>query len=97
MESLTIQEESKNTNKQECSNEEIVEVKEAVRPFSVIRNGEKWYVALGMHRLTNELGSEEEAQEDAKRTDWERVMQVTYIVSQQALKDYEDTKLTKKQ
>lgn len=52
-------------------------------PFTIERNEDKYYVRLGMYQLTDALESEAEALEDAKRVDWERMMQVMGIMIEQ--------------
>lgn len=63
------------------SNSELIErIQVENTPFTVIRQEEKWYVTLGMYRLTNDLENKEDAIADAQREDWERLMQVMGIM-----------------
>ena len=50
-------------------------------PFKIIKNDKEWHVVLGRYRLTGALETREEAEEDAKRVDWDRMLQVMTIVA----------------
>lgn len=51
-------------------------------PFTANKVGDKWFVGLGKYRLTEPMETEQECIEDAKRTDWQRVMQVMWATAQ---------------
>lgn len=72
---------AENTNNVDSSKSELVEmVKVENTPFTLIRQESEWYVTIGKYRISESIGSKEEAMEDAKRVDWERVMQVCGIM-----------------
>ena len=48
-------------------------------PFTIAKHENNYYVLMGMHKLSNAFESEEEALADAKRTDWDRLLQVVGI------------------
>lgn len=69
-----------NTNNVDSSSELVEMVKVEDTPFTLIRQEKDWYVTIGKYRISEKIGSKEEAMEDAKRVDWERVMQVCGIM-----------------
>ena len=54
------------------------EVKET--PFTIVEEQGKWFVVMGKYRLSETLGTKEEAIEDAERTDWMRLMQIVQLM-----------------
>lgn len=52
-------------------------------PFTAIRMEDKWFLALGKYRLTNQLGSLEECKAEAQDASWIRIMQIMKIVIQE--------------
>lgn len=72
-------------NKNLNSNKEMIKLNEVKNtPFSILEKLEneeyEYYVMLGKYRLSESFKSLEEAMEDAKRTDWERLMQVVGVM-----------------
>lgn len=52
-------------------------------PFTIYGNEEEGYILLmGRHRLTEEKMTKENILKDAKRMDWDRIMQVCYTVTE---------------
>lgn len=49
-------------------------------PFTIVEAEEGVYTVLGKYRISENLGTLENALEDAKRTDWERMMQVMGVM-----------------
>lgn len=63
--------------------EELIKFREVEgTPFTIIHETEPnvWWVAMGKHRLTEKFHTLEEAEEDAKRVDWNRNMQVMGVM-----------------
>lgn len=58
---------------------EYTEVKNT--PFTIAKWENGYYVLMGKHRLTEKLDTKEEAEEDANRTDWDRLIQVVAIIT----------------
>lgn len=76
-----------NNNDYSIKNEELVERIEVENtPFTVAGVKQGWFVLIGNTRLTDGLESKEEALEDAKRVDWERMMQVMSVMIEQYAK-----------
>lgn len=55
-------------------------------PFTAIKMDDKWFLALGKYRLTNQLGSLEECKAEAQDASWIRIMQIMKIV----IKEHEE-------
>lgn len=71
-------------NSKNCSSEnhELVEIHHIDNtPFTVIKTNENWYVTMGKYRLTQAMETREEAEENAQRMDWDRLIQVMTIVT----------------
>lgn len=49
-------------------------------PFTAVRFEDKWFLTMGKYRLTEELGSFQECENDAFRADWERIMSIMQIM-----------------
>lgn len=45
-------------------------------PFTAVKAGDLYFLALGKYRLSEPMPSMEHVKEDAKRADWERLLQV---------------------
>lgn len=56
---------------------ELVEYRPiAETPFTAVRVDTKWFLTMGKYRLTEQLDSYEQAEHDAQRADWTRIMQI---------------------
>lgn len=77
---LKQQQESLNTTDKETSSKLVEHVQIENTPFTVVRHEDKSYVMLGNYRLTEGMKTIVEAEEDAKRFDWERIMQVIGVM-----------------
>lgn len=55
-------------------------------PFTIIKGQLGHFVAIGKYRLSEEM-EEEDAKEDAKRVDWDRMMQVMGVMIKEFKKD----------
>lgn len=75
---------AKETNKSDSSNEELITFQEVENtPFTVITHKDQGSaVFLGKFRLSHYFSEEKEAFEDAKRMDWERLIQVMGVVAE---------------
>lgn len=58
---------------------ENVLYKMSTTPFSIAKAEKKWYVLLGMSRLTEGFETEEEALRNAQEITWERILQLVGI------------------
>lgn len=76
-EKLNIHGNAESTNSINSQLIERIEVENT--PFTIIREEEKWFVTLGRYRISQDMKSKEEAIEDAKRIDWDRVLQIMGI------------------
>jgi hypothetical protein len=59
-------------------------------PFTIYKHEKEWFVLIGMYRLSESFKTKEEALEDAKRTDWERMMQVMGVMIENYNKNKEE-------
>lgn len=50
-------------------------------PFTIVTDEKGSFVVMGSYRLTTSM-TKEEAREDAKRTDWFRIMQVIEVMNE---------------
>ena len=82
MQQNTSQKSANETDKQESSKPNIEFRKIENTPFTAARQGEKYYLLMGNRRLTNELKSFEECEENAKDASWDRLLQVMIAVSE---------------
>lgn len=55
-------------------------------PFTIVKELDKYLVVIGKYRVSEDLATKEEAEEDAKRVDWDRMMQVMGIM----IENYEE-------
>lgn len=68
-------------DKQDLSSDQLVERYEVEKtPFHIVKQNDKFLVTIGKYRLTKELDSRHEAEMDAKRVDWERIMAIMGIM-----------------
>lgn len=66
--------------------EKLVEIKSIPEtPFTAVRAGEKWFLALGRYRLTQPLEDEQACIENAKDVSWDRIVQVMRIISEEVI------------
>lgn len=69
------------THKQESNSNKIVEqFPLSGTPFTVVKIDEHWFLTIGKYRLTNQLGSREEAEAEVNDASWIRMMQIIKIV-----------------
>ena len=45
-------------------------------PFTIVRDGNRWYVMMGKYRLTDNLGSKAESAKNARQITWAKIVQV---------------------
>lgn len=63
------------------SNSEIIKIHEIKNtPFAVIETENQYFGVLGNHRITKPYETLEEALEETKKMNWDRVMQVIWAV-----------------
>lgn len=80
------------TDKQNLKSE-LVEIKPIEEtPFTAVKAGENWFLALGKYRLTEPLPTEEACKEEAKDASWLRIMQIIKIMIQEHETEKEKTK-----
>ncbi|AXH75535.1 MAG: hypothetical protein [Microviridae sp.] len=62
------------------SNEMLEKVPIEGTPFHAIRFDQKWFLTMGHYRISEEMNSLKEVQEDAKDASWIRIMQIMNIM-----------------
>lgn len=79
--SRKYEESTEETTKETSSNDQLVEIKPIEdTPFTAVKAGDKWFLALGKYRLTEPLESEEACIESTQDASWGRIMQVIQIM-----------------
>lgn len=90
---LKKQQESLNTtdNKESNSNEELIKWKPIDNtPFILIKQNEKYFGAIGNHRITEYHDNEKECEKDILEMSWNRIVQVILACQNINLKDIEN-------
>ena len=49
-------------------------------PFTLAKQNEEWYILLGKYRLSEGYETEKEAEKEAKRVCWNKIMQVISVI-----------------
>ena len=65
-------------NKKNTKLVEFKQVKET--PFTLAKQNEEWYILLGKYRLSEGYETEKEAEKEAKRVCWNKIMQVNSVI-----------------
>lgn len=85
----TITKETTDTNVEKTTNSEsntkqlVEQIAINDTPFTAIKVGENWFLALGKYRLTNQLNTLEECKAEAQDASWIRIMQIMKIMIQE--------------
>lgn len=66
---------AENTSKQDSKSKELIRYVDET-PFAVVQTEMGFYVIMGKYRMSESFKSYEEAEQDAKRVDWMRILQV---------------------
>ena len=62
-------------------NTKLVEFKQVKEtPFTLAKQNEEWYILLGKYRLSEGYETEKEAEKEAKRVCWNKIMQVMSVI-----------------
>ncbi len=80
--------ESLNGTLEKDNNSSLIYEKVENTPFTIYGENEKCYVLLGSYRLSEEL-TYEEAKEEAKKFDWDKILKVIIVVMEDAKKQDE--------
>lgn len=71
---------NENDSKQSGNKQMIEYHPVAGTPFTVAREGERWFVLMGKYRFTEDLKSRGEATKHAKTKSWTTIMQVIQVM-----------------
>lgn len=76
------------TNNESNSNKLVEQFPVSGTPFTIVKVDEHWFLTIGKYRLTNQLGSREEAEAEVHDASWTRMMVIMKIM----IKEHEEEK-----
>lgn len=80
---LKQQDKSNTPDSKDSNSKQLVEIEEVKgTPFAKVKEGKYWALVLGNYKLTPPM-KKEDIEEEAKRMDWNRIMQVMHVMIEQ--------------
>ena len=73
-------------NKESGEKEQLLEQHKVENtPFTIIKYGDHWFLAMGKYRLTEPAPTREEIEAQVHDVSWNRLMQIIMIVTQEQI------------